>query len=122
MEAIPCKGYFVAKIEGIYQLQKRPEIKVEPISSGVTEYAYDFTPNGVDLNSFPYNVWRKLSKECLIDDKAEMFRLGNPQGEYGLRNAISSYLHQARGIHARGSWKKEETVNLRRRCSRFISG
>lgn len=54
---------------------------------------------GVDLNSFPYNIWRKLSKECLIDDKAEMFRLGNPQGEYGLRNAISSYLHQARGIH-----------------------
>ena len=99
VEAIPCKGYFVAKIEGIYQLQKRPEIKVEPISSGVTEYAYDFTPNGVDLNSFPYNIWRKLSKECLIDDKAEMFRLGNPQGEYGLRNAISSYLHQARGIH-----------------------
>ena len=99
VEAIPCKGYFVAKIEGIYQLQKRPEIKVEPISSGVTEYAYDFTPNGLDLNSFPYNIWRKLSKECLIDDKAEMFRLGNPQGEYGLRNAISSYLHQARGIH-----------------------
>ena len=99
VEAIPCKGYFVAKIEGIYQLQKRPEIKVEPISSGVTEYAYDFTPNGVDLNSFPYNIWRKLSKECLIDDKSEMFRLGNPQGEYGLRNAISSYLHQARGIH-----------------------
>ena len=52
VEAIPCKGYFVAKIEGIYQLQKRPEIKVEPISSGVTEYAYDFTPNGVALNSF----------------------------------------------------------------------
>ena len=99
VEAIPCKGYFVAKIEGIYQFQKRPEIKVEPISSEVTEYAYDFTPNGVDLNSFPHNVWRKLSKECLIDDKAEMFRLGDPQGEYGLRNAISSYLHQARGIH-----------------------
>ena len=99
VEAIPCKGYFVAKIEGIYQLQKRPEIKVEPISSGVTEYAYDFTPNGVDLNSFPYNVWRKLSKECLIDDKAEMFRLGNPQGASecnqqlfasGKRNTLSS--------------------------------
>ena len=29
VEAIPCKGYFVAKIEGIYQLQKRPEIKVD---------------------------------------------------------------------------------------------
>ncbi len=57
------------------------------------------SPERWDLNSFPYNVWRKLSKECLIDDKAEMFRLGNPQRGIWASNAISSYLHQARGIH-----------------------
>ena len=34
-----------------------------------------------------------------MDDKAELFRLGCPKGEYGLRNAISSYLHQARGVN-----------------------
>ncbi|MEF2764073.1 MAG: PLP-dependent aminotransferase family protein [Mediterraneibacter sp.] len=101
VEAEPCRGYFVSQIEGLYhferQERKRPEGKQEPEKS----YLYDFTPNGVDLKSFPYNAWRKLSRECLTDDRAELFRLGNPQGEYGLRNAICSYLHQARGVNCR---------------------
>lgn len=29
-----------------------------------------------------------------------MFRLGDSQGEYGLRSAISRYLYQARGVNA----------------------
>ena len=99
VEAQPYKGYYVAKIEGLYQIQKKQEISRKQVVSEKVEYTYDFTPNGVDLNSFPYNIWRKLSRESLLDDKAELFRLGNPQGEYGLRNAISSYLHQARGVH-----------------------
>lgn len=64
------------------------------------EWKYNFTPNGVDLNSFPYNVWRRLAKDSLLDDRAEMFRLGDSQGEYGLRSAISRYLYQARGVNA----------------------
>ena len=98
LEARPCRGYYVSQIEGLYQLhpQKREE-KSEESGAG-QEFLYDFTPNGVDLNSFPYNVWRKLSRECLVEDRAELFRLGCPQGEPGLRNAISSYLHQARGV------------------------
>lgn len=99
VEAKPYKGYFVAEIEGLYQLPKRTVVNKEEDLPKKKSYLYDFTPNGVDLNSFPYNIWRKLSRECLVDDRAELFRLGNPQGEYGLRSAISSYLHQARGIH-----------------------
>lgn len=101
VEAEPCRGYFVALIDNLYRL--RPAALEE---SGVPakkeeRFQYDFTPNGVDLNSFPYSVWRKLSKECLLDDRAEMFRLGEPQGEVGLRNAICNYLHQARGVNCR---------------------
>ena len=99
LESEPCRGYFVAQIEELYQLSAEKPAVVEEKQEKQEKYRFDFTPNGVDLKCFPYNVWRKLSKECLIDDKAEMFRLGNPQGEYGLRNVISSYLHQARGIH-----------------------
>lgn len=99
VEAFPCRGYFVAQIEGLYHLEQQPGEREKCFASKVESYAYDFTPNGVDLKSFPYNAWRKLSKECLMDDKAEMFRLGEPKGEYALRDAIAGYLHQARGVN-----------------------
>lgn len=99
IEAQPYRGYFVSQIDGLYQIiQPKTEGK-QGEKRDEKKYAYDFTPNGVDLKSFPYNTWRKLSKECLVDDRAELFRLGCPQGEYGLRSAISSYLHQARGVN-----------------------
>ena len=63
------------------------------------EFAYDFTPYGVDLNSFPYHVWRKLSREILMDDRTELFRSGDSQGEYEFRSAVCRYLHQARGVN-----------------------
>lgn len=99
VEAKPCRGYFVAEIEGVYRL--RPESPWNDIEEEPEEktYRYDFTPNGVDLDSFPYNTWRKLSKECLMGDCEELFRLGHPQGEAGLRSVICTYLHQARGVN-----------------------
>lgn len=97
IESAPYRGFFVAQIDELYQLkkeEKKPERKREKKRT----YRYDFTPNGVDLNSFPYNVWRKLSKDILLDDRTELFRSGDPQGEYGFRGAICNYLYQARGV------------------------
>lgn len=99
IEAQPRRGYFVSDIEGLYQITKAYTGEISSEKEPAESYLYDFTPNGVDLKSFPYNAWRKLSRECLVDDRAELFRLGCPQGEYGLRRAISSYLHQARGVN-----------------------
>ena len=99
IEAQPCRGYFAAQIDGLYQIRSQCCSTRKNDARVKETYIYDFTPNGVDLKSFPYNVWRKLSRECLVDDRAELFRLGCPQGEWGLRNAISSYLHQARGVN-----------------------
>lgn len=98
IEAQPCRGYFAAQIEGMYRIVPEKTEKPEHERKKETSCRYDFTPNGVDLKSFPYNIWRKLSRECLSDDRSELFRLGCPQGEYGLRKAISGYLHQARGV------------------------
>ena len=99
IEAQPYRGYFVSQIDGLFRIIQPKAGESQNTEKSEKKYPYDFTPNGVDLKSFPYNTWRKLSKECLVDDKAELFRLGCPQGEYGLRNAISSYLHQARGVN-----------------------
>ena len=97
IESAPYRGFFVAQIDEVYQLKKE-EKKSERKIEKKKVYQYDFTPNGVDLNSFPYNVWRKLSKDILMDDRTELFRTGDPQGEYGFRSAISNYLYQARGV------------------------
>lgn len=101
LEAQPCRGYFVAHVEGLYRIRHTENGKREEKKTKERKWLFDFTPNGVDLNSFPYNAWRKLSRECLTDDRAELFRLGDPQGEYGLRQAIASYLYQARGVNCR---------------------
>ncbi|MGN1193050.1 MAG: PLP-dependent aminotransferase family protein [Dorea sp.] len=98
IESAPYRGFFVAQIDELYHLERGKE-KLRIHKEEKKKYRYDFTPNGVDLNSFPYNVWRKLSKDILIDDKTELFRSGDPQGEYGFRNAISNYLYQARGVN-----------------------
>ncbi len=99
IESVPYKGYYAAKIEGLYQISSPQPAQQKKEEEEKKRYLYDFTPSGVDLKSFPYNTWRKLSREALADDRSELFRLGCPQGEYGLRNAISSYLHQARGVN-----------------------
>lgn len=99
IESVPCKGYFVLQIDELYQFERKTVRKEDEPDINTKEYKYDFTPNGIDLNSFPYNAWRKLTRDVLLDDRAEMFRLGDSQGEYGLRNAICNYLHQARGVN-----------------------
>ena len=98
IESAPYRGFFVAQIDELYQLKKEEQTAVKKVEKK-RKFKYDFTPNGVDLNSFPYNVWRKLSKDILIDDKTELFRTGDPQGEYGFRCALSNYLYQARGVN-----------------------
>ena len=82
--------FFVAQIDELYQLKKE-EKKPERKRKKKRIYRYDFTPNGVDLNSFPYNVWRKLSKDILLDDRTEYFInptgkfvVGGPHGDSGL--------------------------------------
>ena len=97
IESEPCRGYYVAEIEELYQLQKTAVLQKKP-EKETKKYKYDFALSGIDLNGFPYNVWRKLSKEILLDDRAELFRSGDVQGEYSFRLAICNYLHQARGV------------------------
>lgn len=97
IEAVPYRGYYAAQIQELCHLKKVKPAAENPAGE-VRKYRYDFTPNGVDLKSFPYNVWRKLSKNILIDDRTELFRSGDSKGEYGFRNAVCNYLYQARGV------------------------
>ena len=102
IESVPYKGYFIAGIEELVQMKAEPEPGLvcwpEQENEGLT---VDFSPRGVDLERFPFNAGRKITRNTLVDDNKEMFAAGDPQGEYGLRAAVGNYLHTARGVHVR---------------------
>ena len=100
IEAQPYKGYFVCELEGLYHLETQSEGRLSKKEDASVKPKYDFSPNGVDLNSFPHNAWRKLSKNILLEENKYLFRLGDAQGEYELRSTIAQYLRQARGVSA----------------------
>lgn len=109
IEAVPCKGYFVCETEGLLEIgggtaggntsgsvpQSGSGSFLPP---GEKEAAADFSPGGIDLENFPYGVWRKISKDTLVDDNRAMFLAGDRQGERSLREAVRDYLHAARGV------------------------
>lgn len=99
IEARPCKGYFVTQIEELVELASETDSAMETSETEHHDCLVDFSPRGIDLESFPYNIWRKLNRNALVDDNREMFHSGNPQGEPGFREAIRSYLHSARGVN-----------------------
>ena len=61
------------------------------------EYLYDFDPYSIDISHFPFSVWRRLSRQVLMDDQS-LFLLGDNLGDMKLREAICSYVCQSRQV------------------------
>ena len=98
IEAVPYRGYFVCQLDGLVRLERQTAAEEVRQAEKKERYVYDFSPNGIALNSFPHNIWKKLSRGILMENDDEFFQLGHPQGEEFLRMAIASYLHHARGV------------------------
>ncbi|MCI9148650.1 MAG: PLP-dependent aminotransferase family protein [Hungatella sp.] len=103
VEALPNRGYFVLGMEALFEAEQEPPGTFIPKKEGEKSGTeIDFSPRGIDLTHFPYNVWRKLTRNTLVEDNKEMFLTGSPQGEPALREAIKGYLHSARGVRCAG--------------------
>ena len=110
VETKPYKGYYVCEISELQKMRIGEEKTSEPVycaekndmenADEDAEYI-DFSPNAVDMRYFPFDTWRRTSKNVLMDDKSELFSMGHPQGELKLRNTIVNYLHQSRGVVCR---------------------
>ncbi|MGN0480777.1 MAG: PLP-dependent aminotransferase family protein [Lachnospiraceae bacterium] len=98
IESVSCRGYFVSQLDGLYNIKPKPASIAVPYVADAPKYLVDFSPNGVDLEHFPFNTWRKVTKNVLTVDSKELFNIGDPKGELFLRTNIASYLHQSRGI------------------------
>lgn len=99
IEALPYRGFFVCRVETLYR-----EIGQEDGAGHVevkknADIRYDFSPNTVDLSCFPMGIWRRNVKTVLSDETGSLLSLGDPQGDYRIRNAIWHYLHASRGVN-----------------------
>ena len=104
LRAEPRRGVFVCDISGLYQL-RQPVNESAGAEEWETENVWelDFSPYAVDTKHFPYNIWRKISRNLLLDDREELLYAGHRQGEPAVRREIAAYLHQARGVRCRPS-------------------
>lgn len=99
LETIPWKGYYVSDLSGIYHIETETmSSQIESGSAG-RKFQYDFTPNGIELDYFPYATWRKLTKKVQNEQENEIFQTGDQKGELIFRQTIASYVHQARGVN-----------------------
>ena len=55
-------------------LSSEPDKEQQSVWDGII----DFSPRGIDLENFPFGIWRKLSRDTLVDDNREMFGTGDP--------------------------------------------
>lgn len=98
IKGVAKSGYFVSKIEGSFFYNKDIKLPLsKPLAS--PHYKYDFSTNNVDIASFPFSVWAKLSREIMHDENRQLLKASHPQGEYELREAIAVYLYNSRGVN-----------------------
>lgn len=108
VEARPCKGYFVSRVEDLLHFSGEEGEALLPVMKGnavcdesgrTIPAQYDFSPHAVSLKDFPYATWKKITKNILVDANSEMFALGDAKGDKQLRETISRYLHSSRGVN-----------------------
>ena len=106
LEAIPRKGYFPARLDGLLAPVEAvgEEKEEEELFEGPEGYRtgnsplVDFSPSGIDLAGFPFSTWRRISRAVLREEEKGLFLKGDSRGDLSLREAIRDYLHTARGV------------------------
>lgn len=125
IEARKNRGYFVCDIENLYDLDgsSRPEalrfmghgpviprrngsMAVGKAPAGKSAAAdasgtIDFSPRAVDMSRFPYDTWKRISRNTMDGANSELFSLGEPGGDFSFRSTIARYLQLSRGVRCR---------------------
>lgn len=93
-------GYFISELDqqaAPLSLASQPHRRGD-LSQPAPSYRFDFHPARLDPQSFPLALWRKSYLDCLRASGLELTQYGNPQGDWGLRCSIGSYLERSRGV------------------------
>lgn len=94
--AVPRSGFYVCKVEAGAGRNAEP-ILVEEELREKPDYKVDFKTNAVDIESFPYATWIRLSKGIMYGNP-DLLSAGEAQGDLVLRQSIVKHLRELRGV------------------------
>ena len=98
---LAADGYIIARAQsGYYVTDIAAQDPVSPVSrhSNLPPVKYDFASNGVDHESFRFDLWQRYLKSALRQSE-RLLSYGAPQGEADLRQVLADYIRQRRNVN-----------------------
>ncbi len=100
--SVEKSGYFAHAISAKIQSTPLPcTNEKESKSKPNTEFVFDLRGEHADIESFPFSVWSKLSRQVLAEQPKKLLQRVPNQGLFELRGQIAEYLRKYRGIEAK---------------------
>ncbi len=97
LRAVPKSGFYVCRLESLNPMQAKKQTFGQEKQQGKKNYLYDFSPNTVDLENFPFRTWAKISKDIMYNHP-DLLNHGDRQGDECLRSALAKYLYEFRAV------------------------
>ena len=97
----PRSGYYVSEIQSLPVTNSYPEISDILETDKTTQkntYQYQFNLAEIDAEHFPSHLFKRYAKEVFEEDQLALLSKGSVQGEFNLRQQISHYLFNSRGV------------------------
>lgn len=94
----PRSGYYVSKLEVLPVVRK--EIEEVSIQKDKKTYDYEFKTAQIDVEHFPFDMFRKLSRQVFDESFETLVNEDSKQGLFALRQQIATYLFNSRGVNA----------------------
>jgi GntR family transcriptional regulator / MocR family aminotransferase len=98
LESIPKSGIWVAAMEKplLHPIKMENPIRLE--SRPESESLINFEYGNVDIEKFPLKQWKKCLIDAVDQESNGLFQYSERMGEWSLRQEISNYLLQSRGV------------------------
>jgi len=97
ISSIPRKGFYVQAIEELAYVRPANQIEDAIVVKQET-IVTDFSPGHIDTDSFPFTQWRKYAKDVMDEPSKKLLLLGDPHGDFELREQIARYLYHSRSV------------------------
>lgn len=94
----PRKGFYVLA-HGDLEFVEHPGKKEASKPEKAPSILFDFSPNKIDTEAFPFSAWRRLNRQVIDEAHHDLLLLGDSRGDKELRKAIAHYVYHARGIN-----------------------